>query len=267
MILEEQIHKNIYRSYYRGQAKDWDSSKASFKNERFFTTDPFYACFYAYSENGIVAEYKLKNKVNIFNLKSKTDYFALHKYFVENQMNYMLGFLDKLKEGDWSFTLGSDSARQDVLNIIKSLGYDGFFNYEYNEEMKEIIENEKIGIKYPLTEKSPAIGVFNKNVFREVKKWNLEELKKQDFWEKYKTAEKEYLEKAFKRIASELNREKAQIKLLKKLENGFFLALSENEVLGLIEKCFEQNSPELLEKEHKKMKRIFSEIKRPLFYI
>lgn len=247
MILEEQIHKNIYRSYYRGQAKDWDSSKASFKNERFFTTDPFYAYFYAYSENRIVAEYKLKNKVNIFNLKSKTDYFALHKYFVENQMNYMLGFLDKLKEGDWSFTLGSDSARQDVLNIIKSLGYEGFFNYEYNEEMKEIIEIEKIGIKYPLTEKSPAIGIFNKDVFREVKKWDLE--------------------KAFKRIASELNREKAQIKLLKKLEKGFFLALSENEVLGLIEKCFEQNSPELLEKEHKKMKRIFSEIKRPLFYI
>lgn len=79
MILTEQEHKNFYRPYYRGMIKNYDRSKADFSKMYYLTTSFVYASFYAKTD-GLVEEYRLKEKINIFNARSEKDYYTLRHY-------------------------------------------------------------------------------------------------------------------------------------------------------------------------------------------
>ena len=245
MILTEQLCKNLYRSYFRGQKKDWNHEKSLF-DEVYYMTSPIYALFYAAKENGIVSEYKLKSPVNIFNLKSKTDRFALHKYLNENHMNHMLWPLSKMENNDWGFMLESDTAREELLEIIKELGYDGYFNYEYDLEMKNFLKNIT-SRSLPVSDKNPAIGVFHNDVFIKIKDWTIDEIRDSDFVSDYKKQEIEKLENLFK---SELNRECSYRKCVDRLDD--FYVLSKNEFFEYLDVLYADWTPEKAKKSYKK---------------
>jgi len=245
MLLNEQLYKNFYRPYFRGQRKDWDIEKANFKNESYFTTSPFYAYFYARGEEeGVVIEYRLNNNVNIFNLNSKKDYFTLHKFLIDSNENKLLRCLNDLKNNDWTFVLNGDDNRNELLSIVKELGYDGFFNYEYIESMRSDLDIAEI--KYPLVDKNPAIGVFNSGVFKKVAEYQKEEIKNIGNWKPYIEFEKKYISQLFS--IYEKDRENAYSEIMARFADGYFLALDENEFIEYTNDMYEKYDPIVLKR-------------------
>lgn len=143
MALTEQIHKNLYRSYFRGHLWDYDKSLANFQNMSFYTTNPVYALFYA-GKSGIVSEYMLKREANIFNARSKTDFYTLHKYVNDNSLSISYDEVSAMKDDDWLCVLKGNKNINKILNAIEKLGYDGFFNFEYTKKFKEFLDSELI---------------------------------------------------------------------------------------------------------------------------
>jgi len=244
MKLNEQIHKNLYRPYYRGQRLDYDENMSSFKNEKFYTTNLYYAYFCAKRENGHIIEYRLKNEVNIFNQKSKTDYFVLHKYFIDNHMPTRK--LELLKDSDWTYIFESDENRNDTLNIIKNeLKYDGFFNYEYSNDMKIDIERNNFPIKYPFNEKNPAIGLFNKDAMKIIDEYKLEDIALSDSFNEYKNAEAAFIKKFFEDIVeSTKDKNHAYQIIFKDITSKYNLLLDENDALEILNNCYNKWTPQ-----------------------
>lgn len=150
MILTEQKIKRIGRRFWRGSKyKTWQKSKSPY-NCLYVTGDLFYAITYLKSEefdfreNGYLIEYVLKDRVNIFNARYYKDYRKLEDWCRVHNSEF-LKVLPKLKDYDWLDVLSS-SNRNRLIDILKGLGYDGFFNIE-NKQGKilrriETIRNE-----------------------------------------------------------------------------------------------------------------------------
>lgn len=163
MILDEQKHKNLYRRYYHGRIKGYDSSKANFKGWSYLTTQPMYAYFYA-KGGGRVSEFVLKNDIDVFNANCDTDFYKLKRYAIKNDVTWLnYDIIERLKTKDWSYVLKVDDKRSEVLDILKDLGYDGFFNYGYSDKIqKELSSNLGTEVLLP---NEPAIGVLDKTAF------------------------------------------------------------------------------------------------------
>lgn len=189
MILDEQKHKNLYRRYYQGRIKDYDFSKASFKGWPYLTTQPIYAYFYA-KDGGKVSEFVLKTGINVFNANCDTDFYKLKRYAIENDVTWLnYDIIERLKTEDWSYVFDGDDKRLEVLDILKSLGYDGFFNYEYSDKMQERLSSAlRTEVLLP---NEPAIGVLDKTAFTLVRYYDsLEDLLMLDKAKEYKEQEK-----------------------------------------------------------------------------
>lgn len=189
MILDEQKHKNLYRRYYQGRIKDYDSSKAIFKGWSYLTTQPIYAYFYA-KDGGKVNEFVLKTGINVFNANCDTDFYKLKRYAIENDVTWLnYDIIKRLKTEDWSYVFDGDDKRSDVLDILKNLGYDGFFNYGYSNKMQKELFSD-LGTKYILLNE-PAIGVLDKTAFTLVRYYDsLEDLLTLDKSKEFKEQEK-----------------------------------------------------------------------------
>lgn len=159
MLISEQKYSNKNRLYYHGKIKDFDASKSSFE-ELYLTTKKTYALPYA-GRNGVVEVYHLKDEANIFNMKSFKDEAAFRK-FCQTYRPDFLWSIDLLKERDWA-SIGGDELRNSFIEIVRFLKYDGYFNYEIDEQGRKSLH--KIGIfKFKKDDlHSPAIAIFNKN--------------------------------------------------------------------------------------------------------
>ncbi|MBQ2396747.1 MAG: hypothetical protein II304_06945 [Bacteroidales bacterium] len=252
MLIQEQLHKNLYRSYFRGYVDGYDKKKAIFKNFSYYTTSPLYALYYAKKHNNwTVSEYKLKDQVNIFNARSKKDFFALHKYLIDNNKHYFINKIEDLKYRDWSGLLG-DEKREELLNIIKHLGYDGFFNFEYDKKLKSIITNIYGSNDYPKTDVNPAIGVINDNVFIKVKDYNsLDELLSLDKVADCREDEISTLVRSFNLFEKTLGKN-LTYKMSLQYVNDFF-TVSYSEAIEILDKCYYRK---IDEKELAKLQRI-----------
>lgn len=241
MILNEQLYKNLYRSYFKGYQSDYDEDKRLFKDFYYFTTSPLYALFYAKKNDiWILSEYKLKNQINIFNARSKKDYFTLHGFLIKNNMSDKLSFLEKLKDHDWSYTLHGNDNRKDFLDIIKQLGYDGFFNYEFDEKTKKDLSQY---LKAPNTDNNPAIGVLNKNIFIKVKDYtSISEALSLTQISDYKKQEIQSLENNFNFIKNAADKDTAFKVCISKANE--YLVLSYNEAVALIKELYNKKLDE-----------------------
>lgn len=108
------------------------------KFKYFFITPDFeYAARYALDRVNIELKYmymcRLKRPLNIFNPRSKVDEFKFRKRY--NPVNEEF---EILKNEPWLEVYGSIRDRERIVDSIKLLGYDGFFNYEYNKEEASI---------------------------------------------------------------------------------------------------------------------------------
>lgn len=147
MVLTEQKIKRIGRRFWRGSKyKNWQKSKSPY-NCLYVTGDLFYSITYLKSEefdfreNGYLIEYVLKDRVNIFNARYYKDYKKLEDCCRVHNPEF-LKVLPKLKDYDWLDVLSS-SNRNRLIDILKGLGYDGFFNIE-NKQGKIIRRIETI---------------------------------------------------------------------------------------------------------------------------
>lgn len=238
MILNEQLYKNLYRPYFRGYRDDYDEDKKIFKGFSYFTTNPLYALYYAKNNDiWVLSEYRLKNKINIFNARSKKDYFTLHSFLIKNNMGDKIKLLDKLKDHDWAFIL---EERDEFLDIIESLGYDGFFNYEYDKEMKKEILLQDKNAHLPSTDSNPAIGVINKDIFIKVQDYtSINEALSIDIVSDYKLKEIELLKEQFHLLKRTVNKDFAFNKCLSNISK--WLVLSKNEVAKLINELYDED--------------------------
>lgn len=180
--MNEQKYTNLNRIYYHGYREDNPQLKSCDQYEFYITTSFLYAASYAGKE-GYVEAFKLKQEANILNLKSKKDYELLNKY----KMNP-----SSLIGRDWfSYFNGDFYKRNEYLKKLKNLGYDGYFNYEIDDELvwHSIIANKCINTLY---KQSPSIGIFNKNILQKIETIN--NPTKDERIKQYKSLELEYIE-------------------------------------------------------------------------
>lgn len=237
MNLIEQKYKNLNRRYFRGQREDWSEKDAVF-NEMYYTTSLEYAFFYAIKhENGVITEYRLNEDADIFNLNSKKDYFTLHKYLNDTNNNQLLSELDDLKRKDWLFFFRDYDKRNELLSIIKSLGYDGYFNYEFDKEYVEKASEYDL-YDIPLNPNNPSIGVFNNSVFKKVKTWTLDEIENSEIAKKFRQKEINLIKKNYKkeleyqlRHNNSIDKEKAYYSIIGYELHLIFLSVEEFEQL------------------------------------
>lgn len=169
MILQEQKYKNLYRPYYHGSPYGKATQNRAYLGHFFVTTHFPYAAWYSladkqdlsYKDFGIVREYRLRGTANIFNAKCRADEFAYRKYCIANGLERDLAVFDRLKHEDWSHVAGGDNKRKSFIGIVKKLGYDGFFNYEYTESMVEKLSSLGCRLPYVAIEDSHAVGILN----------------------------------------------------------------------------------------------------------
>lgn len=250
MILDEQKHKNLYRRYYQGRIKDYDSSKAIFKGWSYLTTQPIYAYFYA-KDGGKVSEFVLKTGIDVFNANCDTDFYKLKRYAIENDVTWLnYDIIKRLKTEDWSYVLKGDDKRSEILDILKSLGYDGFFNYGYSNKMQKELFSD-LGTKYILSNE-PAIGVLDKTAFTLIGSYDsLEDLLTLDKAKEFKEQEKAEISERFwffLRIKNQVGLSDERIKEI--CINTKTLTLTKSELEKAVDECIEDfNKPsELMQK-------------------
>lgn len=138
MLISEQKHTNLNRIYYHGKIKNRKENLEEFYLTTKFAYAFLYSSGYMYGE---IEEYKLKKVANIFNARCVTDEGNLRKFCQKKAPN-ILKYIDLLKENDW-MKIRDPSLRQDLIFIIKFLGYDGYFNFEIDEKALEDLHNKE----------------------------------------------------------------------------------------------------------------------------
>lgn len=234
MMLNEQIHKNLYRSYFQGHRLDYDRDK-SFYKENYYTTNPLYAWFYAVKDNekGVVTEYKLRNQINIFNARSQKDFDRLHSFVIENSLDFSYDELESLKDKDW-IILGNEKRRKQLIDIIFNLGYDGYFNFEFNNELKEELEEMYLNPQLPKTDNNPSIGVLNPNIFIKVKNYySIEDMNGLPQIAMYHQQEIENVKKGYKYAKKYFGDKTAYDATVTSSEN--YLTLNKDDIIDIIE--------------------------------
>lgn len=187
MKITEQLYKNLNRPYYHGTTYDTlDYSKSRY-NAIYLTNSFAYATIHAAregNEHGKVFEYRLTEGMNIFNSYSKSDvnklkleifralknkeslfYNIYHDYTFDNS------FFEKLCNQDWSNFLRGDKNRDCFVKVIIQAGFDGYFNFEWQNEYRE--ENEiEFGFE---VDNAPSLGIFNISKMKVVREINYKE--------------------------------------------------------------------------------------------
>lgn len=156
MTLNEQFLKRK-RVYFHGSKTDTLDIKNAHYDCFFITCDITTAIIYCKrteDEIKYIHTFTIDKPLNIFNAKSKVDYTKLYKALMkEGSLDFARNRLWELSDNDWSQLDDTLVSRDDLINIIKDLGYDGFFNFEWNEG--KVHPNEQA--------QKPSIGIFDIN--------------------------------------------------------------------------------------------------------
>lgn len=186
MILSEKIYDDFNVPYFSGRINGYDDSLARFKNTIFLSTSFCYASYYAkylnlveQKDNGTVFEFRLNRDINIFDANNQDDYDFLKNHMNEKGVDLSDSVLNSMKRQDWVGIFNGNSERGKVIDLILSLGYDGFFNYEYTTNVRKMIYQYSGMNMFPVVfldkisdRKFPAIGVvepsslYLKNIYK-----------------------------------------------------------------------------------------------------
>lgn len=135
MIFYEQVLRK-QKLYYHGSRNEALDKNYSHFDWFFISSDITTAILYCKkTEDDIkyIHTFKLKKYLNVFNALSKIDYERLRKAFLrKGKLDFVNKEMYKLKKQDWlQLKLKSNVTRQDIVNTVEDLGYDGFFNFEW----------------------------------------------------------------------------------------------------------------------------------------
>lgn len=164
--LNEQKFTNKNKIWYRGR----NQIDTGFRNWGclFLTTSLGYAYGYASnSKDGFVEKRTLNNvPLNIFNAQNPTEYKVIEKYFPI--------YATQLKKGNWYEILGPEK-RSEFLEILKKLNYDGFINFEDEDDS------------------AVSIGIFNPENTKLLGELTLEDIRKTQEFKHYYMLEKRFI--------------------------------------------------------------------------
>lgn len=181
----EQRHTNLNRKYFHGRSLHLIEPHQS---EYYLTTNFAYAFNYAIGYFGEVIEYNLKQTANIFNASSNKDAVTLRN-FCKKEIPQYCQYIDSLKKNDWS-KIREPSIKDDLIYIVRQLGYDGYFNWEIDEKvLKEYHKNNMF--KFDFFTESPSVGIFNKDILIQKTIWNKSNYKDCKNYQKFESAELE----------------------------------------------------------------------------
>ena len=158
--------QNIEKFLYHGSFYDnIDLSKAEYKECLFLTPNIRYALTYSGVDDdfgGYVFMYKANSELNIFNTSNIDDRETLLAAFPEYKE-----YIDNMAEYEWLECFEKVADQKKIISDIKSLGYDGYFNWE-NKPMsgaKPFYKNLEESESYCIfsTDKVELVDVYMKD--------------------------------------------------------------------------------------------------------
>lgn len=150
---DEQIYKKKSKIYWHGSRYPEYDPDYAYWNMFYVTQDLKYALEFSRNNPrdkwGYLYQCHIIDNLDIFNAKDSMDRVKLKRWLVSMEHmseKYVDSVLDVLARKDWLTTL-KPGMRDKFLNIIRTIGYDGFFNFEESE--------------FSGADDNPSIGVFN----------------------------------------------------------------------------------------------------------
>lgn len=138
----------------------------------YVTNDIFYAITFLKSKDrdfrevGYITKYNLNTRLNIFNARYGKDYQKIEDYCRKYNLTSYLRILPSLKDLDWIDVFKSIEDKNDFIDILKDLNYDGFFNIE-NYQGSIFRKNTK-GLKREESFGFSGIGIFDETKLRKI---------------------------------------------------------------------------------------------------
>lgn len=191
MILREQRHTNLSRSYCRG-LKNRNLADRQY-DEIYLTTKFSYALAYA-GVDGIIEEYLLKDTADIFSMRCRTDEDRLRKYCQEKpHLKFYLRTFERLRDNDWAGAFDYPYERQWFLEAIKALGYDGYFNFEIDKDYFHKYRDLP-GFSFIESDiSSPAVALFSESAVVKKAEYSGAAIRATPVFRKAKQAELKYI--------------------------------------------------------------------------
>jgi len=187
MILTEQQYKNLNRRYFHGSQNGRLNSKEGRQNFLYLSNSFVYSSMYACQIDplqGKVFEFRLKEGLNIFNAKCKSDLLKLKHSTKKNNVDW-----EKLEKEDWSLLKSKGS----IIELIRGLGFDGFFDWEWTDNLRKYRKEVEGELKGQFLDTSPAVGIFDVEKLKQVQTFQYSDyFEFEDFVKIYK-AEKQTL--------------------------------------------------------------------------
>lgn len=260
MLLTEQIIKRIGRVYWRGsEFKSWDQEKSEYSC-LYISADIVYALAYSHlnssnvEDSKYLTQYCLNSQINLFNAKSKKDYQKLGDYcrIHKNYQKFLL-VLVKLKSYDWYNDVLGFESREQIIQALKEMNYDGFVNIESEGNVYK--QNKPKKVSDTTLYSFDGIGIFDEKVLTKVKVYF--------GWEKIKQlSEVKSVREAAKsiiiRYLYSLKKFKLNQDLLEELNNLTIMVFTIKELIDIVSsfsyKVIDnkvQNLREFLKKEHR----------------
>lgn len=187
MILTEQQYRNLNRRYFHGSQNGRLNSKESRQNFLYLSNSFVYSSMYACQIDplcGKVFEFRLKEGLNIFNAKCKSDLLKLKLYTRKNNIDW-----EKLEKEDWSLLKSKGS----IIKLIRGLGFDGFFDWEWTDNLRKYRKEVEGELKGQFLDKSPAVGIFDVEKLKQVQIYQYSDYFEFDDFVKIYKAEKQTL--------------------------------------------------------------------------
>lgn len=168
------MKKNVL--YHGSTDTDFDFNKKCL----YVTPEFVYATLYSadFSNNhGCVFELEPAKNLNIFDARNNDDLSKLKAAYNETGNTLRID-LNRLKEEDWSTVCFRQDHIRDkyLLPLVKDLGYDGYFNFEFDDGIAKTYADGVGGCG--MLNSEPSIGIFDSNLLNVVG-----EIKYKDFFD------------------------------------------------------------------------------------
>lgn len=264
MLLTEQIIKRIGRIYWRGSNfENWEQEKSEY-SYLYISTDVVYALAYSHLNSNNVEnskyliQYNLNSQINLFNAKSKKDYQKLEDYCrVHKSYQKFLSKLDKLKNYDWYNEILGYEDREQIIQAIKEIGYDGFVNVESEGNVYK--QNKPKKVSDTTLYGFDGIGIFDEKVLTKNKVYSgWENIKKLDEVKAVREIAKHIINKHLYFLKNfELNQN-----LLEELNNLTVMVFTPKELIDIVLSF----NYEKLDKKVKEIRETLKKGHRPIFF-
>lgn len=187
MILTEQQYKNLNRRYFHGSQNGKLNPKEGRQNFLYLSNSFVYSSMYACQIDplrGKVFEFRLKEGLNIFNAKCKSDLLKLKLHARKNNIDWK-----KLEKEDWSLLKSKGS----IIKLIRELGFDGFFVWEWTDNLRNYRKEVERELKGQFLDTSPVVSIFDVEKLKQVQTYQYSDYFEFDDFVKIYNAEKQTL--------------------------------------------------------------------------